>query len=279
MNAYFRLMRLHQPTGIWLLLWPCWWAIALASRGQPSLRLLALFSAGAIVMRAAGCIINDIADREFDRRVERTRTRPLASGEIAIWQAILLLAALLCVALVIALQLPLLVLKLAAMSLVLVVAYPFMKRITWWPQAFLGLTFNFGALMGWAAVQGKIAWPAVCVYLGGICWTLGYDTIYAHQDKADDTLIGVKSTALRWGKHGKLWIGGFYALAILGWALAGWICDSGWPYYAGIAVAAAHAAWQVYRVDLDDTASCLTIFRSNAVLGALVFVGMCWSKF
>lgn len=270
---YVRLMRLHQPVGIWLLLWPCWWALALASPGLPSLYSLCLFAVGATLMRAAGCIINDMADRHFDRQVERTKTRPLACGELTMRQAALLLFLLLACALLVALQLGAAALLWATLSLAPVAVYPFMKRISWWPQLFLGLTFNWGALIGWAAARGAIEWPALLLYIGGIGWTLGYDTIYAHQDKADDARIGVKSTALRLGRHTTPAVAGFYALAIACWfaAISSSAIESAAPYLALLA-AAAHFTWQVRALRTDDPASCRRIFRSNAWPGLLIFI-------
>jgi 4-hydroxybenzoate polyprenyltransferase len=274
MHPYLRLLRLHQPAGIWLLLWPCWWSIALASVSMPPLRLLALFGLGAVVMRGAGCIINDIADREFDKQVERTRARPLASGEVSLQEAFMLLAVLLCVALIIALQMNNHVLALAACSLVLVVTYPFMKRITWWPQAFLGLTFNWGALLGWAAVKGTLGLPALALYAGGIFWTLGYDTIYAHQDKKDDELVGIKSTALRLGAGSQKWIVGFYTVAITCYIIAGMLAHSGIVYLLGITCAAAHLFYQARYTDLNDPVQCMRTFRSNTMVGWILFIAM-----
>jgi 4-hydroxybenzoate polyprenyltransferase len=203
-------------------------------------------------------------DRDIDGHVERTRLRPLASGEIKLVEAAVLLGLLLFIALDIVIQMNRMVICLAAASLVLVASYPFMKRVTWWPQAFLGLTFNWGALMGWAAVKGAIGLPALLLYAGGIGWTLGYDTIYAHQDKEDDLRIGVKSTALRLGAASRRWIAGFYAAAILCWGLAGALGHSGWPYFVGL----------LWFVKLDDPANCLRVFRSNTMLGWLMFAGL-----
>ncbi len=276
-HPYFRLLRLHQPTGIWLLLLPCWWAIALASDGVPSVWLMLLFGVGAVVMRGAGCVVNDMADREFDRKVERTKLRPLASGEITMRQAFFVLFMLLCVALAIAIQMKPIVLLLAASSLLLVGCYPFMKRITWWPQAFLGITFNWGALMGWAAAQGAVGWPAVLLYAGGVFWTLGYDTIYAHQDKADDVHAGVKSTALRLGEKTHLYVTLFYALAAMLWASAG-VMVHGAAFILCMLPVAAHFMWQMKAVNLDAPASCMRIFRSNTTLGWLMFSGFVLSS-
>jgi 4-hydroxybenzoate polyprenyltransferase len=204
-----------------------------------------------------------MADREFDRKVERTRTRPLASGELSMRQAFIVLIVLLCLALLIALQMNMSVLILAVASLPLVVSYPFMKRFTWWPQAFLGLTFNWGALMGWAAVRGEVQLPALLLY-GGVFWTLGYDTLYAHQDKVDDIHAGVKSTALRLGKNSKYWITAFYGIALICWVMA---------YNISVLIPAGfHMVWQVKRVNLDNPASCMHVFRSNTMLGFLVLV-------
>jgi 4-hydroxybenzoate polyprenyltransferase len=255
-SPYIRLMRLHQPVGIWLLLWPCWWGMAMATHGLPLLSGLVLFALGAILMRSAGCIINDIADRDIDKLVERTRNRPLASGELSLRQAFMLLAALLVTAAGVVMLLGPVVFMWGVLSLAPVVIYPFMKRISWWPQLFLGFTFNWGALMGWAAVRGAVELPAIMLYIGGIFWTLGYDTIYAHQDKLDDARIGVKSTALRLGLKTKQALGVFYLLAILFWALV-----------------QLHFGWQVCNVNLDDPASCRRIFVSNIALGLLVFMG------
>ncbi len=272
-EPYLRLLRLHQPTGVFLLLWPCWWTLALAANGNPSPWLLTLFAVGALVMRAAGCIVNDIADREFDRKVERTRIRPLASGEISVAQALILLLLLLIIALCIALMMNRAVIITAAVSLLLVFTYPFMKRITWWPQAFLGLTFNWGALMGWVAVRNHIELPAVILYIGCIFWTLGYDTIYAHQDKADDIKAGVKSTALLFLQSSKKWIAAFYALAIFFWLCTGIILGKGSAYYVGLFLVALHFVWQMCTLNIDDAANCMKIFRSNSVLGLIMFLG------
>lgn len=273
-NAYFRLLRLHQPTGIWLLLFPCWWGIVLASPGFPPLWLMLLFGIGAVVMRGAGCIVNDMADREFDRKVERTRTRPLASGELSMQQASVVLLVLLCIALLVALQMNMAVLVLAVAALPLVAAYPFMKRITWWPQAFLGLTFNWGALMGYAAVKGEVGLPAMLLYAGGVFWTLGYDTIYAHQDKADDIHAGVKSTALRFGDKGHMYIAAFYAFCTLLWSCAA-IAKAGTASGMLIAIpVASHFMWQLKTVNLDEPRSCMRIFKSNTLLGWIMLTAL-----
>jgi 4-hydroxybenzoate polyprenyltransferase len=271
------LARWDRPIGSWLLLWPCWWAVALAP-GWPPLELLALFAIGAVAMRGAGCVINDLADRDLDARVERTRHRPLASGQLSTSQALAFLVLQLLIGLLVLLSFNRFTVLLGLASMPLVLVYPFMKRITWWPQACLGLAFNWGALVGWSAVTGELAPPALALYVAGFLWTLGYDTIYAHQDKLDDALIGIKSSA-RWlgaATHRWLWV--FYgaALALIG--LAGWLAAMGPGFYLILAVAGLHLAWQVRTLDLDDPGSCLVRFRSNREFGFLVFAALLAGK-
>lgn len=271
---YLRLIRLHQPIGIILLMWPCWWSIALAAQGAPPTSLLILFAFGALLMRSSGCIINDLTDRELDKQVARTRLRPLASGELHVKQALLLLAILLLLALCIALHLGTQVMLWAALSLIPVVIYPWMKRISWWPQLVLGLTFNWGALMGWVAVRGEVEWPAIMLYIAGLFWTLGYDTIYGHQDKEDDARIGIKSTALRLGEHTKVAIALFYTLMIACIAIAmHYDSISPWRLFF-LAAVALHCAWQVYCLDIDTPQICRKIFLSNSITGALIWLSL-----
>ena len=258
-------MRLHQPVGIWLLLWPCGWSVALESGGRPPLTLLAAFAAGAVAMRSAGCIINDLWDRDLDAQVERTRVRPLASGEVSVGQALGLLAALLCIGLMVAVYMGPRVVLWAAASLPLVAAYPLMKRVTWWPQAFLGLTFNWGALLGAVAVRGAPDASAWLLYAAGFFWTLGYDTIYAHQDIRDDAAAGIKSSARKLGGATKPFVAGCYAACMALLALAGA------PLFALVPVGA-HFAWQMRAVQLGEPDSCGRVFRSNAWAGGLVFL-------
>ena len=279
LRPYLRLARLDRPIGTWLLLWPCWWSLALATSGfttetganWPDPWLLAAFALGALVMRGAGCAWNDISDRDIDGQVERTRGRPIPSGEITIGQAAAFMVLLALIGLNILLRFNNFAILIGVMSLAPVVIYPFMKRITWWPQVFLGLAFNWGALLGWAAVRDDITLAPVCLYLGGIAWTLGYDTIYAHQDKVDDALIGIKSSARALGKHTRpmLWL--FYGTAIVMFALAGWLADLGPWYLAGLALAALQLGWQAARVNIDDPADCLAKFHSNTWFGWIVF--------
>ena len=225
-------------------------------------------------MRAAGCTLNDIFDRDFDARVERTRRRPLPSGAIGVKGAVAFMAVLLGAGLAILLQLNLFAILLGAGSLLLVVLYPLMKRITYWPQAFLGFTFNYGALLGWAAVEGGIGWPAGLLYAGGIAWTLGYDTIYAHQDKEDDLLIGVKSSAIALGERTRPFLIAFYVVAVAGFAGAGVAAEAAWPYFVGVAVAALLLAWQALRVNINNPADCLAKFKNNSLVGLALFAGI-----
>ena len=273
-RPYLRIARVDRPIGWWLLLFPCWWGVALASDGWPSLGLMALFLAGAVVMRAAGCCWNDIADRDFDGKVERTRTRPIPSGEMTVLQAGLFMAALALVGLAILLSFNRFAVWVGIASLGPVAIYPFMKRVTWWPQFFLGLAFNWGALLGWAAVRGSLDWAALLLYLGGIAWTLGYDTIYAHQDKEDDALVGLKSLARRLGASTRPVLFAFYALALLGFGLAGLAAGLHWAFGIGFLVAAGQLAWQAARLDIDDPADCLAKFQSNRLFGWLLLAAI-----
>ena len=220
-RPYLRLARIDRPIGIWLLMFPCWWSTALATPGWPDPWLLLLFAMGAAIMRGAGCTLNDLADRDFDARVARTAGRPIPSGVVSVRRAVVFMIALCLSGLLVLLQFNAFAVALGASSLLLVVVYPFAKRVTYWPQVVLGLTFNWGALLGWAAVRGDLGWPAVVLYAAGLLWTLGYDTIYAHQDKEDDILIGVKSTALKLGPATKPWLWAFYAGATVLLALVG----------------------------------------------------------
>ena len=277
LRPYAVLARWDRPIGTWLLLWPCWWALALAP-GWPDLRLLALFGLGAVAMRGAGCVVNDLADRDLDARVERTRHRPLASGQLSVAQAAAFLALQLLVGLAVLLSFNRFTVLVGLASMPLVIAYPFMKRITWWPQAFLGLTFNWGALVGWSAVTGDLAAPALVLYAAGFFWTLGYDTIYAHQDKVDDALIGVRSSARRLGAATIPWLWLFYGVALALIGAAGWLVAMGPGFYLMLVLAGGHLAWQVRTVDLDDPTSCLGRFRSNRELGLLVFLALLAGK-
>ncbi len=267
------LARWDRPIGTWLLLLPCWWGLALAP-APPDPWLFLLFAVGAVAMRGAGCTVNDLADREFDRKVERTRNRPLAAGRIGATGAVLFFAAQSAVGLLVLTRLPPLAVAVALASIPLILVYPFMKRITWWPQAFLGITFNWGALVGYAAAAGKIDTPALLLYAAGIFWTLGYDTVYAHQDKEDDIAVGVRSTALRLGAASRVWIAAFYAIMLGLLAAAGYLAGLGWPFHALLLVPALMLAWQVAHVDFDDRTSCLRHFRFHRDIGLAVLAAL-----
>jgi 4-hydroxybenzoate polyprenyltransferase len=273
-EPYARLARLDRPIGTWLLLFPGWWGIALAAERWPDPVLLALFALGAVAMRGAGCTLNDIADREYDGKVARTRLRPLPSGRVTVRRAVLFMLAQLAIGAAVLLSLNHLSIVLGIAVLGLIATYPFMKRITWWPQLFLGLSFNWGALIGWTAVTGDLAWPPVLLYLGGICWTLGYDTIYAHQDKEDDARIGVKSSALALGPRTRPFLFASYIAAAVLWGMSGAAEGLGLPFYLALAAAAAQLLWQAARVDTDNPSDCLAKFRSNRVVGWLMFAGI-----
>ncbi|MFP4386007.1 MAG: 4-hydroxybenzoate octaprenyltransferase [Alphaproteobacteria bacterium] len=279
LKPYAYAIRLDRPIGIWLLLLPGLWGIALASGGlknidAKTLYISTLFFLGAITMRAAGCIINDLWDRDIDQKVKRTKSRPIASGTIGTKQALTLLLFLLATGLAILMQLNTTTITLGIISLPLIIVYPLMKRITWWPQAFLGLTFNLGTLMGWSAITGSLAAPAWVLYIGGIVWTLGYDTIYAHQDITDDLKIGIKSTALRFGSNSKKWVTGFFVLHIAAISLALYISPKGITLYttALLALLSAHFIWQLYKWKPEDQESSLHIFRANKNAGMLTLL-------
>ncbi len=276
---YLQLMRADRPIGTWLLLWPGLWSLALASHvinanWQVSLKFMALFTFGAFIMRGAGCVVNDLADRKYDALVARTKGRPLPSGRVSVLQALMFLACLCLIGLVILLQLNSYTIWLGIASLLLVVTYPFMKRFTYWPQLMLGLTFNWGALMGWSAVTGGLAWPAILLYAGGIFWTLGYDTIYAHQDKEDDALIGVKSTALKLGKNTPKWLFFFYGTMLIIFSIAGFAASIGPLFYLSLLVMAGHCLWQIKSLKMNESDNCLMLFKSNNHLGIILFFGI-----
>ena len=277
-RPYLRLARADRPIGTWLLLLPCWWSVALATPSWPDATMFILFAIGSLVMRGAGCTINDIVDRDYDARVARTATRPIPSGQISVPKAVLFLGLQLLLGLFILLQFNAFAVALGAGSLILVVLYPFMKRFTYWPQLFLGFTFNWGALLGWTAVKGDLGAPAVALYAAGVLWTLGYDTIYAHQDKDDDSLIGIKSTALKFGASTRPWLVGFYGVTVVLMAMAGFLAGLSWPFYLGLALGALHLAWQIGSVDITDPRNCLAKFKSNRDFGLVVLAGIIASQ-
>jgi 4-hydroxybenzoate polyprenyltransferase len=272
MRPFAALMRIDRPIGTWLLFWPCAWSVALAGVGGRS-NLFALFAIGAFAMRSAGCAYNDIVDRDLDARVLRTASRPLASGRVSVRAAWVLVVLLSLVGLCVLLMLPLIAQIIAVASVALVAAYPFMKRITWWPQAWLGLVFSWGALVGWPAVTGGFAVPALLLWLGCVMWVVGYDTLYAIQDIEDDALAGIKSSARALGENARLGVGICYALALLGWGAAIWAVRPQPLALAALLPAGIHLGRQVARIDPADGAKALALFRSNRFTGLLLFAG------
>jgi len=277
-RPYLRLARLDRPIGSWLLLIPCWWssglaAIAAHERG-PRLTHLVLFFVGAFAMRGAGCTWNDIVDRDLDARVERTRSRPIPSGQVSLGRAGAFLVAQALIGLLVLLQFNGFAIATGIASLAIVAVYPFMKRITYWPQIVLGLAFSWGALMGWAAAFGSLDLRPLLLYAGSIAWVIGYDTIYAHQDREDDALIGIKSTALLFGDRTKAMLTVFYCLALALIGVAGALSGAGSLFWLGLAGFAAHLGWQIGRLDIDDPDVCLAVFKSDRDAGLILFAGM-----
>lgn len=275
---YLKLARFDRPIGIFLLAFPCFWSVSLAARSigepYPDPILLLLFLIGAIVMRGAGCTYNDIVDRDIDAQVARTRTRPLPSGQVTPKAAFVFMVALCLVGLAVLLSFNRFTILLGLGVLPIVALYPFVKRISHWPQAVLGLAFNWGALMGWASVLGRLDLAPLVLYAGAVCWTIGYDTIYAHQDREDDGLLGVKSTALRFGRATKPWLTLLYSLAWLAITIAGLLAGAGFAFLIGMAAAALQLAWQVATLDINDAENCLTRFRSNRDFAAIVLAAI-----
>ncbi len=278
LRPYLRLARLDRPIGSWLLLLPCWWSSALAAVAAgaraPSIAHLVLFFVGAFAMRGAGCTWNDIVDRNLDAAVERTASRPIPSGQVSVVQAALFLGLLALIGLAVLIAFNGFTIALGIASLAIVAVYPFMKRITYWPQIVLGLAFSWGALMGWAAAFGSLAAPPLLLYAGSISWVIGYDTIYAHQDREDDALIGIKSTALLFGERTKPMLALFYALAVLLLAAAGFAAGAGIVFALGLGAFAAHLSWQIVRLDIADPDNCLAVFKSDRDAGLILFVAL-----
>ncbi len=276
-RPYLRLARLDRPIGSWLLLIPCWWSVglaAVAAREQVKVWHVLLFFIGAFAMRGAGCTWNDIVDRDLDGSVERTCSRPIPSGQVSVAAATAFLVLQALVGLAVLLQFNRFAVACGIASLAIVAVYPFMKRFTHWPQIGLGLAFSWGALMGWAAAFGRLDLPAYLLYAGSIAWVIGYDTIYAHQDREDDALIGIKSTALLFGAHTKPMLAVCYALAAVLLALAGWSAGAGAVFGFGLVAFAAHLAWQIARLDIDDPVNCLLVFKSNRDAGLILFAAL-----
>lgn len=276
-QPYLRLIRFDKPTGTLFLLWPCYWSLSLATAPGcfPDPFLLALFGAGAFLMRGAGCIINDIWDKDIDSKVSRTASRPLARGDLSILDAWMLLGGKLSLALLILLQLNWYSIVLGSTSLALVVAYPLAKRVSYWPQLMLGLTFNWGAFLGWAALHSCCDWRTVLpLYMACISWTLIYDTIYAHQDKVDDVLIKIKSTAIKFGEDTKYYLSGFSTTMVGFLLLAGYSSHQTWPFYTSVGITAALLASQITSLNINDNPSCWKTFKANQRLGLVIFLGI-----
>lgn len=281
LRPYMRLARADRPAGTWLLLLPCWWGLLLAAATDPAganrgdLWIFVACGAGAFLMRGAGCTWNDISDRDFDAAVARTRSRPIPAGQVSVRSAAIWMIAQALIAFAILLTLNRAAIVLGIVALLPVVIYPFAKRFTWWPQVFLGIAFNWGALLGWAAHTGSLGWPPVLLYLSGISWTLFYDTIYAHQDKEDDALIGVRSTARLFGAHTRTWLMGFFAVSVVLMAAAIIVASPGVQPWALAGLIAApwafgwHLVWQLRRLDIDNPETCLMLFRANRDAGVI----------
>ena len=277
-RPYLRLGRFDRPIGTWLLLFPCWWSQTLAqvASGQPipNYRYLLLFALGALAMRASGCAYNDYVDRDIDAKVQRPQNRPLPSGQITPKAALVFIAATALAGLAVLIQFNWFTIWLGISSLLIVAAYPFAKRVVAYPQLVLGLAFNWGALVGWAAVKGSVGLPAVALYAGCVLWTVGYDTIYAHQDREDDAMLGLGSTALHFGENTVSFVGAVYGLAGMLWLIAGALAGAHLVYFLAVALVFLQMSWQVSTLDIHDPANCLWRFRSNRDVGIAVFLGL-----
>jgi 4-hydroxybenzoate polyprenyltransferase len=278
LRPYLRLARADRPIGAWLLLLPCWWSAGLAAvaagHPYPNPWHVVLFFIGAFVMRGAGCTWNDIVDRNLDAQVARTRSRPIPSGQVSVRAAAIFLLVQALVGLLVLAQFNRFTIILGIASLAIVAFYPLAKRVTWWPQIVLGLAFSWGALMGWAAVFSRLDAPALLLYAGSIAWVIGYDTIYAHQDREDDALIGVKSTARLFGQRTRLAMVCFYAVAVLLIGLSGAAAGAGPVFVVGCIFFGAHLGWQIERLDIDDPELCLRLFKSNRDAGLILFAAL-----
>lgn len=278
LRPYLRLARLDRPIGSWLLLMPCWWSAGLAAvyahEPYPNPWHGVLFFIGAFAMRGAGCTWNDIVDRDIDAKVERTRSRPIPSGQVGVRHALAFLVLQALIGLTVLLQFNWFTILVGIASLGVVVIYPFMKRITYWPQIVLGLAFSWGALMGWPALLARLDWQPLVLYAGAIAWVIGYDTIYAHQDREDDALIGLKSTAILFGDRTRPILAAFYAAACVLLGIAGFGAGGGAVFAGGLVIFAFHLAWQVRRLDIHDPNLCLVLFKSNREAGLILFGGL-----
>jgi 4-hydroxybenzoate polyprenyltransferase len=276
LKIYCQLLRLNNPTGILLLLFPVLWAIALINQGDlfKDKKLLLIFVLASVLMRSAGCIINDLIDIDLDKKVHRTKGRPLASGAISIKRALLILSILLLLSLLLLLQLNIFAIKLGVFAIVPIIIYPLMKRYTYWPQLFLSLTFNFGVLIAFAAFTNQISRIAICLYLASIFWTLAYDTIYAYQDRQDDALIGIKSTALKFGEEGEKFLRYFFQCFLAFIFIVANLYNLSFDFYPCFALAVVHVSWQLYSFKYQDVTRCMLLFKSNSLLGLIVLFAL-----
>ncbi len=277
LTPYLKLARLHRPQAIWLLLFPAWWGLVLASPGAPPLFLLLLFAVGTLLMRSAGCVYNDMIDKDFDAKVRRTATRPLAAGDVSLKGATLFLGLLLGAAALILFSLPLPVILTGFIALGLVFLYPWMKRLTYWPQLFLGITWNMGLLMGWLSLSPALSSTPLLFYGGAILWTIGYDTIYALQDIEDDLLAGVKSSALVVSSFVHVFLIFVYGGALLLWGLGGQAAHLGGVYWVFLGLVALQFLWQIFSLRKESPQNCLNRFQSNSRIGVLLFLGIVFS--
>ena len=277
-EAYLKLIRFQQPAGIFLLLWPCLISLSLASKGYPNPILVLVFIIGSILMRSAGCIINDLVDYQIDRKVERTKTRPLANGTINRSQAIKLLICLLILSSILLLFFNKLAALISLLSIPLVILYPFCKRFTYWPQLCLGLVYNLGALIAWATIRDEINLPAILLYIGFVFWTLGYDTIYAHQDREDDLKIGVKSTAIQFGEDTEKYLNYFYTITATMIVFAGGVTGINLYYYSFLSLPIGLLFWQIKTLDIDNKSNCAIRFKINVLVGGLIWLAILISK-
>lgn len=268
------IMRLHRPVGIWLLMLPCWFGLAYVSSGFPDPWYLMLFALGATVMRGAGCVYNDIVDRDLDAQVERTKTRPIARGDLTIPHAIIFIIILSMLGGIILYQFPSKAILIGVFSVILLLSYPWMKRITYWPQAFLGITFNWGVWVAWGTQDQNLGFGILCLYLGSILWTIGYDTIYAHQDREDDLLVGMKSSAIKFGEKTKPALAVLYGGAVILWLTSGWLAGLHRWFYAGLVAIVIHFAWQILTLNINDGPNCAQRFLSNAHVGLILFIAI-----
>ena len=275
-KIFIELTRLNKPIGIMLLFWPCLWGLTLAFNQTGEIKLVVnyifLFFLGSILMRSAGCICNDIVDKDFDKKVDRTKDRPIPSGRISIGESFVYFVLLCLIAFIILIQFNFLTIIFGLLSIPLILSYPFIKRLTYWPQLFLGLIFNWGILMGWTSIVGEISLEPILLYISAIFWTLGYDTIYGFQDINDDEIIGVKSTSIKFKENYKLFIGLCYFISILFLIILGFLEGNKIYYFTFLIFPVIHLFYQMTRLDITNPNNCLTVFKSNNFFGFLVFL-------